>query len=139
MDLGAAGLGAAVLSAAGEVAAGLGAADRGVRAERDPFVAQENSPTAPPLGPPSGPEDPPLSPLSPLSLSMGDSGAAGRAAGAVYGELEKMPRLVARGSVRESKVRRIYLWDILELWLKYPAIFLEIYTSVSVRSFFRHP
>ncbi len=66
------------------------------------------------------PEGPPLSPLSPLSSlsSMGESGTAGRAAGEVCGELEEMSRLVARGSVRESKVRRLYPSDMSELWLK---------------------
>ncbi len=49
--------------------------------------------------------------------------------------LEVMPRLVARGSLRESKVRRLYLRDLSELWLKNMAILSKICVSVMLLYF----
>ena len=90
VNIGAAGLGIG--------AGGLGAAWRGLRELRGPLVPQVD------LAPPDDPPHPPLSPLSPApsTSSMGGSGRAAR-----VGELEKMPFLLARRSVKESKVRRL--------------------------------
>ena len=74
------------------------------------------------------PEDSP----PPSPSSMGARGAAGAAVRGFSRVLAVMPTLVARGSVRESKVRRLYPREMSEEWLKIIAILLEICVSVHV-------
>jgi hypothetical protein len=74
------------------------------------------------------PEDSP----PPSSSSIGAREAVGAAVRGVSRALAVKPILVARGSVRESKVRHLYSREMSEEWLKIIAILSEICVPVHV-------